>query len=71
MKGDIVVLSKNTRRCVRRKEEKTEQWEDKSPYIHRSPYPTSIVIKFPIPLPFPPYYIVPTEFSFSDIINHK
>jgi hypothetical protein len=56
---------------MRRKEKKTEQWEDKSPYIHRSPYPTSIIIKFLIPLPFPPYCVVPTEFSFSDIINHK
>jgi hypothetical protein len=33
---NVVVLSKNTRRCVRRKERKTEQWEDESPYIHRS-----------------------------------
>jgi hypothetical protein len=35
---DVIVLNKNTRCCVRRKERKTEQQEDKSPYIHRSPY---------------------------------
>jgi hypothetical protein len=34
---DVIVLNKNTRCCVRRKERKTEQQEDKSPYIHRSP----------------------------------
>jgi hypothetical protein len=42
------VLENNTRRYMRRKERKTEQWEDKSPYIHRSPYPTSI-LKFLLP----------------------
>jgi hypothetical protein len=40
---DVIVLNKNTRRCVRRKERKTEQREDKSPYIHRSPYPIPIL----------------------------
>jgi hypothetical protein len=34
---NVAVLSTNTRHCMRRKERKTEQWEDKSPYIHRSP----------------------------------
>jgi hypothetical protein len=33
---DVIVLNKNTRHCVRRKERKTEQQEDKSPYIHIS-----------------------------------
>jgi hypothetical protein len=36
-KENVVVLSKNTRYCMRRKERKTDQQEDKSPYIHRSP----------------------------------
>jgi hypothetical protein len=35
---ELIVLNKNTRHCMRRKERKTEQQEDKSPYIHRSPY---------------------------------
>jgi hypothetical protein len=40
---DTIVLNKNTRCCMRRKERKTEQQEDKSPYIYRSPYLTPIL----------------------------
>jgi hypothetical protein len=29
----------NTRCCMKKKERKTEQWEDKSSYIHRSSSP--------------------------------
>jgi hypothetical protein len=42
MKRGVVVLDKNTRRCVKKKKRKTERWEDKPPYIHRFPYPTLI-----------------------------
>jgi hypothetical protein len=54
-KENIVVLSKNTRRCVRRKERKTEQWEDKSPYIHRSPsIPKFLLTTFLSSIPYSP-----------------
>jgi hypothetical protein len=29
-------FEENAKRCVKKKERKTEQWEDKSSYIHRS-----------------------------------
>jgi hypothetical protein len=35
-RGEALYLEENAKRCVKKKERKTEQWEDKSSYIHRS-----------------------------------
>jgi hypothetical protein len=37
------VLENNTRRCVKKQQRKTEQWEDKSSYIHRFSSPDIVM----------------------------